>query len=157
MRVFVTGGNGFIGSVVVRKLVARGYRVRCLLRKSSRTGRIDDVATERVDGDIRDRAGLERGMQGCDAAIHLACISSWDLIHSPEMDAVAVEGTRNVLQAALAAGCGRVVYVSSALAVGASRRPAVMCEDSESEVPLGGLRYLCAKRKAEELCREAVE
>lgn len=155
MRVFVTGGNGFIGSAVVRKLAARGDEVRCLLRKTSNTRRIEDLPLERVEGDIRDPAGLSGAIDGCDAVIHLACLSSWDLIASPEMDAVAVQGTRNLLEVAARKRCRRFAYVSSSLAVGASREPRLMTESSESEVPVDRFRYSCAKRQAEDYCREA--
>jgi dihydroflavonol-4-reductase len=154
-RVFVTGGNGFVGSSVVRALAARGDHVLCLLRETSDTRRLDGLAVERITGDIRDGVGLRAAMSGCDRVIHLACLSSWDQIDSPQMDAVAVEGTRNVLNAALANGCRRVVYVSSALAVGASRKPVPLNEESEGEVSLTHLRYSSAKRKAEQLCLEA--
>jgi len=51
MRLFVTGGNGFIGSVVVRALSARGQTIRCLLRNGSRIDRIRDLPVERVTGE----------------------------------------------------------------------------------------------------------
>src|SRR5205823_8774690 len=54
MKVFVTGGNGFIGSVVVRDLVTSGHTVVCLLRRTSRTERIDDLGLGRVYGDVCD-------------------------------------------------------------------------------------------------------
>ena len=75
MKIFVTGGNGFIGSVVVRKLLHAGYEVRCLLRTSSRTERIDGLPVERVLGDVRDADSLRAGMADCQATIHLAGLS----------------------------------------------------------------------------------
>jgi len=155
MKIFLTGGSGFIGSAVVRQLLERGDSVRCLVRQTSSLARIDDLPFERTIGDVRDGAGLVDAMRGCDAVIHLACLSSWQQINSADMDAVAVEGTRNVIDAALRHGCRRLVYVSSILAIGASRTPCVMREDSKGDVALGALRYSMAKRRAEEFCREA--
>ena len=80
MKVFVTGGNGFIGSRVVRSLHAQGHEVRCLVRETSKTHRIDMVPFERHVGDVRDVDSLAAGMEGCDGVIHLASISSWDQI-----------------------------------------------------------------------------
>src|SRR5687767_3439968 len=98
-RVLVTGGHGFIGSVVVRTLAREGAIARCLVRPSSKLDRLAGVTFERADGDVRDRASLEAAMQGCDGVIHLAGLSSWDLIDSPAMKEVTEEGTRNVLLA----------------------------------------------------------
>src|SRR5215470_17636957 len=109
MKVFVTGGNGFIGSVVVRTLVHRGHSVRCLLRRQSRTERIDGLPIERVLGDVRDYASVQAGMRGCEGVIHLASISGWSLIRSALVDEVVVPGTRHVLEAARATGQPRVV------------------------------------------------
>ncbi len=155
MKVFLTGGSGFIGSAVVRQLLERGDSVRCLVRPTSRLSRIEGMPFERATGDVRDAAALVEAMRGCDAAIHLACLSSWQQINSADMEAVAVEGTRNVIDAALRNGCRRMVYVSSILAIGASRTPCVMREESTGDVALGALRYSMAKRRAEEYCREA--
>ena len=80
MKVFVTGGNGFIGSRVVRELVGRGHDVRCLLRSTSDTRRIDDLPVERVVGDLGDAEALDRGLAGADGCVHLAGVSSWDEI-----------------------------------------------------------------------------
>jgi len=60
-KIFVTGGNGFIGSRVVHHLIEEGYAVRCLLRSTSKTDRIDGLAFEPVIGDIRDAASLKGG------------------------------------------------------------------------------------------------
>ena len=149
MRVFVTGGNGFIGSRVVRELVARGHEVRCLLRDGSDTRRIDDLPLERVAGDLHDRAALERGLAGADGCVHLAGVSSWDEIAADHLEETTVEGTRRLVEAAERAGPLRFVYVSSAAAVNGSSRPEVFAETAPFGLRGSGLRYAVAKHEAE--------
>ncbi|MDD3518128.1 MAG: NAD-dependent epimerase/dehydratase family protein [Chromatiales bacterium] len=160
MKTLVIGGNGFVGSAVVRALIAHGHAVRCLLRTTSTTGRIDDLAVERVTGDIREPASLHAALDGCDAVIHLASPSAWDQIDSPLMQAVVVDGTRNLL-AALAErrARGRVcrmVYVSTAAAVNGSERPQSFDESAAFTLDERRFRYVACKREAERLCGDAV-
>jgi len=155
-KVFVTGGNGFIGSRVVRLLVTKGREVRCLLRPESRTDRLSGLAYEKAIGDVRDPDSLRRGMEGCDAVIHLASLSSWSDIESPLMPAVVIDGTANVLKAA-AEGMRRVVFVSSAAAVNGSTMPVVHDEESACTLPIERYLYPRAKRAAEDLCRAAAK
>ena len=152
---FVTGGNGFIGAVVVGKLVEAGWTVRCLLRPSSDTTRIAAWSWERIEGDLRDLSSLRAGMAGCDAVVHLASLSSWSAIHSPLMHEVVVGGTRNVLTAAAERGRPRVVFVSSILAVNGSDQPCVFDESAAFTLTDPTLSYSHCKRAAEELCRES--
>src|SRR3712207_3953630 len=100
MRILVTGGNGFIGSVVVRELIRAKYDVRCLIRETSKTDRIEGMKYERATGDIRDAASIAKAIEGCEGVIHLAGLSAWRDIQSPLMPEVVVGGTRNVLAAA---------------------------------------------------------
>src|SRR5262245_58049132 len=100
MRVFVTGGNGFIGSTVVRELCAANHTVVCLLRATSNTERIDGLPVERAEGDVRDAASLRAGMRGCDATIHLAAPGGWHADDAAGLEDVIVNGARNVLDAA---------------------------------------------------------
>jgi dihydroflavonol-4-reductase len=155
VRVFVTGGNGFIGSRVVRLLLDRGHDVRCLLRPTSRTHRIDDLPVERLPGDLGEPEVLERGLGGCGGCIHLASVSSWDEIASPEVEDVIVEGTRRMLGAAREVKDLRFVYVSSAAAVNGSEGPQVFDEQTPFGLDDSGLRYAVAKHAAEELVLEA--
>jgi dihydroflavonol-4-reductase len=156
LKVFVTGGNGFIGSRVVHRLCERGHAVRCLLRDDSRTDRIDDLTFERVVGDLHDRSSLERGMRDRDACIHLAGVSSWDEIAADYVEDTVVEGTRAVLDVVREAGPEtRFVYVSSAAAVNGSERPEVFDETSAFALGDSGLRYAIAKHAAEELVLSA--
>jgi len=149
MRVFVTGGNGFIGSAVVRRLVNDGHHVRCLLRQTSRTDRIDDLPFERAFGDVRDRASLRAAMAGCDATIHLAAPGGWDADQPATLTAVIETGTANVLSAAQALHDHRVVFVSSTAAINASDTPRVFDERTSFALTDDSLRYAHAKHRAE--------
>jgi dihydroflavonol-4-reductase len=157
LKVFVTGGNGFIGSQVVASLHRQGHSLRCLLRESSKTHRLEGIPFEAHLGDIRDVESLVAGMEGCQAVIHLASISAWDQIRSPLMRTVVVDGTRNVLEAARRAGQLRTVFVSSLTAVSGTREPIVHDEDAEFKLPAEPFIYAHAKRDAEALCRQAFE
>jgi len=156
MKIFVTGGNGFIGSVVVRKLLHDGYEVRCLLRTSSRTERIDGLPVERVLGDVRDADSLRAGMTDCQATIHLAGLSSWGEIDSPDLKDVVEGGTRNILESAKVLPTHRVIFVSSVTAVNGSDKPEVFSEASKFTLDDPELKYALAKRNAEVQCRKAL-
>ena len=156
MKIFVTGGNGFIGSRVVRRLREGGHDVRCLVRQTSNTSRIDDLDFERHIGDVRDSASIAAGMEGCDAAIHLASVSAWDDMRSDALETTVLDGTKNVLDAAVMAGNLRTVYVSSSMAVNASKQPVVFDETSSFELHGTNLRYPIAKNKAERMVAEYV-
>ena len=151
MKIFLTGGHGFIGSHVVAKLAKRGDELLCLVRESSKTHRIDHHPFSKTVGDVRDRASLERGMAGCDAVIHLASVSSWEDMESSALEDVVIKGTQNVAQAAKAAGVKRMVYVSSSMAVNASPTPQVFDEASTFELTDPKYRYPLAKHKAEKI------
>ena len=154
MRVFVTGGNGFIGSRVVRQLHAAGHTVRCLVRETSKTHRIDGVPFERHIGDVRDVDSLVAGMQDCDGVIHLASISSWDQIRSPIMRTVVIDGTRHVLEAAKRSGGLRTVFVSTCAAINGTRRPELMNEETPFTLDPKTYIYAGAKHEAEAICAE---
>ncbi|MFN3198347.1 MAG: NAD-dependent epimerase/dehydratase family protein [Bradymonadia bacterium] len=154
--IFVTGGNGFIGSRVVRLLVEQGYRVRCLLRQTSNTDRIDDLEFERFIGDVRDQASLTEGMQGAQGCIHLASISAWEKMESDELEDTVISGTEYVMEAALAAGKIRTVFVSSILGINGTTEPREMTEDEVFGLEGTPLRYAIAKHKAEERVRRYV-
>ena len=154
MKILVTGGNGFIGSVVVRMLRARGLDIRCLVRRTSRLDRIAHLGCELVVGDLLDFSSLQSAAKGCEVVIHLAGIAKWNLMHSPFMFDVVAGGTLNVLRAATAAGIERMVYVSSIVALAGTPGPALQNEDSRSPLRLERYPYAEAKHRAEEFCRE---
>lgn len=149
------GGGGFIGSAAVRRLVAGGARVRCLVRPgSTNTARLAGLDWERADGDITDAAAVARAAIGCRAIVHLASPTAWKDIDSPSLETTVRAGTRNVLDAARSAG-QRVVFVSSVVAVNGADEPVVFDETSPFTLTDPSLRYAHAKHAAEEQCRAA--
>jgi dihydroflavonol-4-reductase len=157
MRVFVTGGNGFIGAEVVRGLEQTGRHVVCLLRATSRVDRIDGVSFERALGDVRDVESLRAPMRTCDATIHLAAPGGWDHDDPALLRAVIEDGTRNVLTVASELPRHRVVLVSSTAAIDASDTPTVFDERAEFTVSDPSLHYAHAKHRAEVAARAAYE
>jgi nucleoside-diphosphate-sugar epimerase len=117
MKVAVTGGSGFIGGFVVAALCEAGHSPRCLVRASSNTERIAHLPFERVVGDVLDADAVAALVLGCDGVIHLALSAGWDQMRTAaQLQALlrtSERGTRNVLEAAKAAGNKRVVFVSS--------------------------------------------
>ena len=112
MRAFVTGASGFIGGHVARALLERGHDVTALVRRGSAL-RLAHPRLTLAEGDVLDRASLDRAVAGCEAAFHVAALYNF---WSPDRDAmwwVNVDGTRNVLEAAQAAGVERIVHTGT--------------------------------------------
>jgi len=125
LKVFVTGGTGFIGSSIVRELLKAGYEVRALVRQGADTRNLDGLEIERVQGDITDIDSLRRAMVGCEWVFHAAALYSFWVREPGLIDLVNVEGTRNVLEVSREMGVDRIVYTSSvaALAVPEGKTP----------------------------------
>jgi dihydroflavonol-4-reductase len=118
MNCFVTGASGFIGSNLVHEMVARGHRVKALLRPESDLRGLAGVEFERATGDVSDRDQLKEAMQGCTCCFHVAASYHLWLRDYRPMYAANVEGTRNVIEAAAAAGCAPIVYTSTVGCIG---------------------------------------
>ena len=118
MKVFVTGGTGFIGSNVIERLAQDGHELRCLVRKTSDVRLLQEVGATLITGDVTDKASMLEGMRGCDWVVHLAAVyETWVPDRQIYTD-VNVYGTRNVLECALEAGVSKVVHVSTSAVYG---------------------------------------
>ena len=120
MKVFVTGGTGFIGGEVVRQLRDRGDDVICLVRNPEKGKKVAALGCRLVSGDLGDRDAIRTGMDGCDAAVHAAAMYEVGIPKSqhPAMREANVVGTDNVLGAARDARVPKVIYVSTVGAFG---------------------------------------
>lgn len=113
MTILVTGANGFVGNTLIRKLVEQGKSVRALVRDKDKTEkRLGSLASgiDIVNGDVRDRASLDRAMFGVSVVAHLAAIAieKGDATY----EAVNYQGTVNVVDAAVKAGVSRFINMS---------------------------------------------
>ncbi len=118
MKVLVTGATGFIGGNLARELCARGYQVRALVRPGSNRLTIEGTSIERVEGDILDRASVQRAAAGCAAVFHCAAAYTFWSKDPQGVRRANVEGTVNVLECATAAGVERIVYTSTVSTIG---------------------------------------
>ncbi|HEV7363689.1 MAG TPA: NAD-dependent epimerase/dehydratase family protein, partial [Solirubrobacteraceae bacterium] len=109
---FVTGGSGFIGDRLVRRLVADGRRVRALARSDDAAAKVAVAGAEPVRGDLSDPAALRAGAEGCELAFHAAAaVLEWG--PREEFVRANVDGTRHVLEACREAGVRRLVHVGT--------------------------------------------
>jgi dihydroflavonol-4-reductase len=123
MRVFVTGGTGFIGEHVVRRLRERGDDVVCLVRTREKGRSLAEQGCEIVEGDLSDEGAIRSGTKGADAAIHGAAVYEVGIPKSEHqaMYEANVLGTERVLRAALEEKVPRIVYISTVGAFGNTR------------------------------------
>ena len=149
MKVLVTGATGFVGSNLAAALAARGDQVRVLCRPTSRLTALEGVPVECVTGDILDAESLVSAMQGCQVVFHVAGLAQYWRSGRETVYRVNVEGTRNVMQAALAAGVERVVHTSSVAAIGYAPPGALADESQTFPDELNGWPYGHSKHLAE--------
>jgi dihydroflavonol-4-reductase len=116
-RVLVTGASGFVGSAVVRALLAAGYPVRAFVRSSSPRGNLEALDVETVEGDMLDGASVARALTNVRFVMHVAADYRLWSADRAEIRRNNVEGTRTVMEAALRAGVERIVYTSSVAAL----------------------------------------
>ena len=158
--VVVTGAAGFIGSAVVRALLARGCRVRALLEPGAVASNLEGLDVERVVADITSSAALTRAFEGATACFHLAAKFGFWPRDPASFYAVNVEGTRNVITAALEASVRRICYTSSVATLGLEVTAKGGLADETSYATIDGLHgnYKHTKYVAEhEVLRMAAE
>jgi dihydroflavonol-4-reductase len=157
MTTLVTGATGFVGSSVVKALLARGEPVRVLIRADSNRRNLRDLPVETVIGDLEQPSTLRRAVAGCRALYHVAAdYRLW----APRPDAmyrVNVDGTRALLRAAADAGVARIVYTSSVATLGPDPdgRPADETTPAKLDDMIG--HYKRSKYLAEQAVHELIE
>ncbi|HSR12832.1 MAG TPA: NAD-dependent epimerase/dehydratase family protein, partial [Thermodesulfobacteriota bacterium] len=109
MKTLITGATGFVGSAVLRLLLEAGHTVRALVRRDSDLRNLSGLAVETVPGDLRDRKSLEAAVAGCSTLFHVAADYRIWVPDPKRIYEVNVDGTRNLMLAALAAGVRRIV------------------------------------------------
>jgi dihydroflavonol-4-reductase len=156
MTTFVTGATGFVGSAVVRHLLSEQISVRVLVRPNSDRRNIEGLDVDIVEGDLRERASLERAMKGCLALFHVAADYRLWARDVQELYQSNVEGTRNIMLAAAEAGVERIVYTSSVATLGLNPDGTPATEDTRVSIQDMIGDYKRSKYMAEEEVRRLV-
>ncbi len=162
MKAFVTGATGFLGSHVARVLAEQGAELRLLVRPTSDLRNLDGLNADRVIGDLRDAASIEKALSGCDVVFHVAADYRLWVRDPAEMYRSNVEGTRSLLEAARKQGVRRVVYTSSVATMGFTAHTSSnngRVADERSPVSLANMigHYKRSKFMAEQVAVEAAK
>jgi nucleoside-diphosphate-sugar epimerase len=153
---FVTGGTGFVGINLVKELKAQGWHVVALHRPTSKLNDLKPLDPLLVEGSLTDRDSLRRAMPpGVDAVFNVAADLSFDRKGDAAQTRVNVDGTRNMVEAALAAGARRFVQTSSVAAYGL--QPGVISEATPSTALAMPVNYARTKFLSEEAVRAGVK
>ena len=150
---FVTGGSGFIGGKLVRRLVGDGWTVRALARSDASAQAVSELGAEPVHGELADVDAMAAGAEGCEFAFHLAAHLG-DYGDREEFERGNVEGTRNALEACARAGVRRFVHCGTEAALMAGD-PLVNVDESAPLRPDSPAPYPATKAKAEQAVRAA--
>ena len=150
--VLVTGGTGFLGAYVIRELVEKGYAVRALRRSATLPAFIPATILQQVQwitGDVRDVIGLEEAMEGVDGVIHTAAKVSFSGRDRNELFRINVDGTANVVNAAITQNVPRFVHVSSVAALGRMGHGETVTEEKSWEESRHNTNYAISKFRGE--------
>ena len=157
MKTLVTGATGFLGSHVARALAGRGEDVRVLVRPSSDLRAIEGLDAERFLGDLRDRASLDRALQGVQCVFHVAADYRLWARDPREIYESNVRGTQNLLDAARQAGAEKFVYTSTVATIAVPREGDLPNEATQSSVGEMIGHYKRSKFEAEQCALRAAE
>ena len=150
---FVTGGSGFIGGRLIRRLAGEGWSVRALARSDRSARSVEAAGATAVRGDLDDADSLRAGAEGCDVAFHAAAyVEEWG--SREDFRRGNVDGTRNALAGARAAGVRRFVHVGTEAAILAGE-PLVDVDETAPLRPDSKALYPSTKAEAEQLVRDA--
>jgi len=136
MKIFVTGATGFIGSHLIRRLVQTDHEVLCLVRPTSRVDDLEKLGVTLVLGDVTNKKSVLEGMIGCDWVMNLANVFTFWERDRDLYRRVNVQGTRNVMEAALETRVKKVIHVSTVAVWGKPDRLPIT-----EECPVGPERF----------------
>jgi len=156
LHAFVTGASGFVGMNLVHQLVEQGWEVTALVRKNSPLEDIQDLGIRLVQGDITEAASVQNAMPGgLDCVFHVAASTNMWAPKNDTQTRVNIDGTRNVLEAAISSGAKRLVHTSSFIVWGFGQ--GILTEECPRLENADWINYVRTKYAAELIVKEAVK
>ncbi|MDQ3395751.1 MAG: NAD-dependent epimerase/dehydratase family protein, partial [Bacteroidota bacterium] len=154
MKIFLTGGTGYIGENLAITLKSQGHEVYALVRSPEKSATLSSAGVLLIQGDLDNKQAIEKGMIGCDAVFHLAAFAR--LWPDDEMlfRKINVEGTRNILEAAKNNGVKKVVITSTAGVAGPSVIGGKPVDEESVRIAPYFNFYEATKAEAEDISRE---
>jgi len=134
MKALITGATGFIGYHIVQVLLKRGICVRALVRDNSDASFLSALGVEVVRGDVREPASIDRAIHGCTYVYHVAADYRLWVPDALTMYDINVQGTKNVMQAALDSSVEKVIYTSTVGVLASSSSKSPSNEDSIADL-----------------------
>lgn len=153
LKLFITGSTGYIGHQLTQRALDLGFEVSALVRTPSSSAVPKHPSLSIYRGDVSDHNSIVEAMKGCDAVFHAAALTQLWHKDASLFYRINVEGTKNILEAALQTGVKKVVFTSSCAVLGPSIEP--VKEDDKRAVPFEN-DYEISKHQAEELVKEYV-
>ena len=157
MKILLTGADGLLGSNITRELLDRGHQVKAFLLPNSPSHTLDELSIERFEGNILQLQDLKSAAKDCDAIIHAAANTSIWPDRSEIVRKVNIEGTKNVIEAALSANVQRLVYIGTANSFGFGSKENPGDETQPYRAAKYGLDYTDSKLEAQKLLLTAVK
>lgn len=156
MKILVTGADGMLGSHIVRVLLDRGHDVCAFLLPHAAATTLEGLPIEKRLGNILDAASIRTAVTGCDAIIHAAALTDVWPDRSEMVRQVNVEGTRNMIEAALDHQVQRFIYIGSGSSFAFGPPDAPGTEESGFNGAQYGLDYIDSKYQAQKEVLQAV-
>jgi nucleoside-diphosphate-sugar epimerase len=149
--IFITGATGLIGSFVCRELLSKGYRIKALKRKTSDFSLVQDIQGQIswIEGDLLHVAEIDHYLSDVDKIVHCAAFVSYDRKDEEKMWQINVEGTANLVNAALRAGIDRFLHVSSVASIGKDKISDLSTEETQWTEGENKSAYARSKHQAE--------
>ena len=157
MKIFVTGGDGLLGSNLVRELLDRGHKLSVLVQPEREVSTLNGLNLEKTEGNLLNFESLQAATKEVEAIIHVAANTSLWPSRSEIVNKVNIEGTRNIIRLAKELDVKRLVHVGTANTFGFGTKENPGQEDAEYMGLQYGLDYMDSKWKAHQLVMEAVK
>lgn len=157
MKILVTGADGLLGNNLVRELLSRDHEVSVLLLPNSPTHSLDELNIERFEGNILNPEDIEKAIAGCDAVIHAAANTNIWPSRSEIIRKVNIDGTKNIIDAALKAKVKRLIYIGTANSFGFGSKENPGNEQLPYQSAKYGVDYMDSKLEAQRLVLKAVK